>query len=340
MTAHILAGARTLTFAWLLSAGLAMHAVAAQDTPNYGPNLEGFSYPHSVRRFEFESQGKRLDMAYMDVAPAAPNGRTAVLLHGKNFTAAAWEGVIATLTSAGFRVIAPDQIGFGKSSKPDSYQFGFHQLSANTHALLHSLNVTKAVVIGHSTGGMLGIRYALIYPDEVERLILVDPIGLEDWKAKGVPTLTVDQWSEREAKTTEASVRAYEQENYYAGTWKQEYGRWSDMYAGMFAGPDKARVARVTARIDDMIFTQPVVYELGLLRVPTYLMIGDKDRTAIGKDLAAPDVRKGLGDYPVLGKAAAKAIPGAQLIEFAELGHAPFIQDPATFDAALLKALD
>ena len=79
---------------------------------------------------------------------------------------------------------------------------------------------------------------------------------------------------------------------------------------------------------------------LTLVRVPTVLMIGDKDRTAIGKDLVAPEVRRGLGDYPTLGKAAASAIPGARLIEFPELGHAPFIQDPETFDAALLKALE
>jgi pimeloyl-ACP methyl ester carboxylesterase len=340
VTPSILIRARDLSLACLVCAGVATHATAAQDAPSYGPNLETFAYPYPEQWFAFESQGKKLEMAYMDIAPAQPNGRTALLLHGKNFTAAAWEGVIATLASAGFRVIAPDQIGFGKSNKPDSYQFGFHQLAANTHLLLKSLNVTTPVVIGHSTGGMLGIRYALLYPDGVERLILVDPIGLEDWKAKGVPTLTVDQWTEREARTTADSVRAYEQENYYAGTWKAEYGRWSDMYAGMFAGPDKARVTRVTARIDDMIFSQPVVYEFSLLRVPVVLMIGDKDRTAIGKDLVAPDVRKRLGDYPVLGQAAAKAIPGARLIEFAELGHAPFIQDPATFDAALLKALE
>lgn len=339
MTATLIARARELCLACVLCVGIAAHAAAAQDTPGYGPNLEGFTYPHPVRRFEFESQGKPIEMAYMDVAPSSPNGRTAVLLHGKNFTAATWEGVIASLTSAGFRVIAPDQIGFGKSDKPESYQFSFHQLAANTRSLLKALKVTKAVVIGHSTGGMLGIRYALLYPDEVERLVLVDPIGLEDWKAKGVPALTVDQWAAREEKTSAASVRAYEQENYYAGTWKPEYGRWSDMYAGMFVGPDKTRVALVTARIDDMIYTQPVVYELGRLRVPTVLMIGDRDRTAIGKDLVAPELRKRLGNYPQLGKDAASAIRGARLIEFPALGHAPFIQDPETFNAALRKVL-
>jgi pimeloyl-ACP methyl ester carboxylesterase len=107
----------------------------------------------------------------------------------------------------------------------------------------------------------------------------------------------------------------------------------------MFAGTDKARVALITARIDEMIYTQPVVYELGLLRVPTTLMIGDKDRTALGKDLAPPDVRKRLGNYPLLGKEAAQAIPGARLVEFPHLGHAPFIQDPPAFNAALRRAL-
>jgi pimeloyl-ACP methyl ester carboxylesterase len=82
-----------------------------------------------------------------------------------------------------------------------------------------------------------------------------------------------------------------------------------------------------------------VVYELGQLSVPTLLMIGQKDTTAIGKDLAPPDVRAKLGDYPELGKAAAKAIPHATLVEFADLGHAPQMQDPLAFHKALLEGL-
>jgi pimeloyl-ACP methyl ester carboxylesterase len=88
-----------------------------------------------------------------------------------------------------------------------------------------------------------------------------------------------------------------------------------------------------------MIYTQPVVYELGNIAVPTILMIGDKDTTAIGKDFAPPAVRAGLGNTPELGKRAAERIPGARLIEFPELGHAPQIQDPARFDKALVEGL-
>ena len=200
---------------------------AAADEPAYGPELEGFDYPFPVERYRFSSQGQDLQMAYLDVKPSSsPNGRTIVLLHGKNFCAATWEGSIKALTEAGWRVIAPDQIGFCKSSKPEGYQFTFQQLAGNTRALLASLGIEHAVVMGHSTGGMLAMRYALMYPTSVDRLVLVDPIGLEDWKAKGVPWLSLDGWKEREQRVSADSIRAYERATYYADSWDPSYERW------------------------------------------------------------------------------------------------------------------
>ncbi|MFM0349532.1 alpha/beta fold hydrolase [Paraburkholderia sp. RL17-347-BIC-D] len=313
---------------------------AAGDTGTaYGPELQGFNYPAPVDQYDFTSQGVALHMAYMDIKPAKANGRTAVLLHGKNFCAATWDATIHRLTDAGYRVIAPDQIGFCKSSKPEHYQYSFQQLARNTHALLESLGVTNATMIGHSTGGMLAIRYALMYPRETQQLVLVNPIGLEDWKAKGVPSLSVDQWYERELKTTAEGIRRYEQTNYYAGQWRANYEPWVQMLAGMYRGPGKQIVAWNSALLDDMIYTQPVVYELGQVSVPTLLLIGQKDTTAIGKDAAPAEVRAKIGHYPELGKAAAKAIPHATLVEFADLGHAPQMQDPQAFHKALLDGL-
>ncbi len=307
--------------------------------PAYGMRLEGFAYPWPVAQYRFRSQDQALEMAYMDVKPARPNGRTAVLLHGKNFCAATWQESIRVLLDAGYRVIAPDQIGFCKSSKPVRYQFSFQQLAGNTHALLASLGVSRATMIGHSTGGMLGIRYALMYPSEVEQLVLVDPIGLEDWKARGVPWQSVDAWYRRELQTTAKSIRSYERSTYYANTWEPAYERWVQMLAGMYRGAGRARVAWDSALLYDMIYSQPVVYELGALRMPVLLMIGDKDTTAIGKDLAPPEVRATLGNYPVLGKMAAAQIPHAKLVEFPNLGHAPQIQAPERFHRALLEGL-
>jgi pimeloyl-ACP methyl ester carboxylesterase len=312
---------------------------AAGSGPAYGPELQGFAYPWPVSHFRFTSQGAALDMAYMDVKPATPNGRTVVLLHGKNFCAATWQASITTLTGAGYRVIAPDQIGFCKSSKPAHYQFSFQQLAGNTHALLAWIGVTRATILGHSTGGMLGIRYALMYPGDVEQLVLVDPIGLEDWKAKGVPWQSVDDWYRQELRTTADSIRDYERQTYYAGTWQPNYEPWVQMLAGMYRGPGRAAVAWDSALLYDMIYTQPVVYELDQLAMPVLLMIGDKDTTAIGKALAPPAIRPTLGNYPALGKAAAARIPHVRLVEFAGLGHAPQIQAPDMFHKALLDGL-
>jgi pimeloyl-ACP methyl ester carboxylesterase len=312
---------------------------AKAETPSYGSELQGFDYPYPVEHFAFSSQGQTLDMAYMDVKPSKPNGAVAVLLHGKNFCAATWETTIKALIDAGYRVIAPDQIGFCKSSKPRVYQYTFQQLAAKTRALLQSIGVEHPILIGHSTGGMLAIRWALTFPGDVSQLALVDPIGLEDWKAKGVPWQSVDAWRAQELKTTAESLRDYERSTYYAGNWTPAYERWVDMLAGLFNGPGADAVADNAARIDDMIFTQPVIYELGNITQPVLLMIGDKDNTAIGKALASPEVRARLGDYPVLGKAAAMAIPKARLVEFPNYGHAPQIQAPEEFNEALVAGL-
>jgi pimeloyl-ACP methyl ester carboxylesterase len=312
---------------------------ADNDGPVYGPELEGFDYPSPVHRFEFTSQGLSLQMAYLDIAPANPNGRTVVLLHGKNFCAATWEGTLRALAEAGYRVIAPDQIGFCKSSKPAHYQYSFQQLARNTHALLESIGVARATIMGHSTGGMLAVRYALMYPLQTGQLVLVNPIGLEDWKAKGVPSLSVDQWYERDLKTTADRIRNYERVTYYVGQWRPDYERWVQMLAGLYRGPGKEVVAWNSALLYDMIYTQPVVYELGALTMPTLLLIGLKDTTAIGKDLVPEALRTTLGRYPELGRLTVKAIPNATLVEFEELGHSPQIQDPQTLHRALLEGL-
>lgn len=314
--------------------------VAAPYPHKYDMQLEGFAYPYPVKRYAFQSQRQPLSMAYMDIAPTkTANGRVVVLLHGKNFCAATWEGNIAALTGAGYRVIAPDQVGFCKSSKPERYQFSLAQLAGNTHALLASLGIQRATVMGHSMGGMLAIRYALQYPDAVEQLLLVDPIGLEDWKAAGVPWRSVDEWLAGERKTTFESIKRYQQATYYGGVWKPQYDRWVGMLAGMYAGPGAERVAWNQALASDMVFNQPVVYELPQLQMPVTLFIGHKDNTAIGKDRAPPGVRERLGDYPALGRRAAAAIPHATLVEFHDLGHSPQVQAPERFNAEMLKAL-
>lgn len=179
----------------------------------FDARLSGFGYPYDVDMIEFEAQGHPLEMAFMDIRPATPNGVTVLLLHGKNFSGAYWHTTIEALSARGFRVLVPDQIGFGKSSKPAHYQYSFQALAAQTRALLTHLY--------------------------------------------------------------------------------------------------------------DMIFTQPVVYEFKNVKSKMLLIIGQRDKTALGKNLVSPEIAETLGDYARLGKAAQAAFSDSRLVELKGIGHVP-----------------
>jgi pimeloyl-ACP methyl ester carboxylesterase len=118
-----------------------------------GIALEGWPYPYQVRFMPLEIHGQKLRMAFMDVPPSgAANGRTVVLLHGKNFDSSYWRGTIESLTAAGFRVVVPDQIGFNKSSKPD-IEYSFDLLAANTARLLDMLDVRNVRAFDRRNAG-------------------------------------------------------------------------------------------------------------------------------------------------------------------------------------------
>ncbi|GAA4299206.1 alpha/beta hydrolase [Nibribacter koreensis] len=317
----------------LLSAGCTL----AQPKP-LDPELTYYDYPFPVNYYAVTVQKQPMRMAYMDVKPSQPNGQTVLLLHGKNFNGAYWEQTAKDLSKNGYRVIMPDQIGFGKSSKPQNIQYTFQMLAQNTKALLDSLGVKKAAVLGHSMGGMLATRFALMYPDLTQKLILENPIGLEDWK-RWVPYQSIDQWYASELKQNYEGIKQYQLDNYYGGKWDPAYDEWVNVLAGWTMHPDYPKIAWNAALTYDMIFTQPVVYEFNQLKMPTLLIIGQRDKTALGKAKASPEARAKLGNYPALGKETAKKIPKAQLIELQNVGHLPHIEAYSRFITPLLQFL-
>jgi alpha/beta hydrolase fold len=127
-------------------------SAAASSPPRFDVTLSAYAYPYPVHVFELRYGGETLRMAYLDGQAPKPNGRTVLLLHGKNFGAYYWAPTIKLLVGQGYRVIAPDQIGFGKSDKPRDYAYSFAALAANTRALLDSLGVQRAAVVGALDG--------------------------------------------------------------------------------------------------------------------------------------------------------------------------------------------
>jgi pimeloyl-ACP methyl ester carboxylesterase len=297
-------------------------------------------YPYPVQSFTFESQRQELEMAYMDVEPEGEPEGAFVLLHGKNFNGAYWHQTMDFLVDEGYRVVVPDQIGFGRSSLPQHYQYSFAQLAANTRVLLNQLGVDQARVMGHSMGGMLATRFALQYPDFTDELILLNPIGLEDWRARGVPYVSIDQIYQAELQKDYESIKAYQKSSYYDGNWDADYKPWARMLAEQYQGKKGERFAWNMALTADMVLSQPVVHDFDRLEVPTVLMIGQRDRTAIGRDQVDKELARELGNYPELGQAAAERIPDARLIEFDDVGHLPHIEAPERYLGALGTVLD
>ena len=301
-----------------------------------GIALEGFAYPYPVKVLDLQMEGIPVRLSYMDVAPARDaNGRTVVLIHGRNFFGAYWKQTIDVLSAAGFRVVVPDQIGFGKSSKPD-VPHSLHLHALNTRSLLDALGVDKIALVGHSLGGMMAIRFALMFPERVDRLVLEDPIGLEDYRIL-VPYATRAELTREHLSTSpEAFDRLF---HAFVVRWKPEYQVFSDVQSGWLQSPEAYLIGRTAAHTWLMAYEQPVVYELPLLRVPTLLIAGDKDRAAIGRNRVPPEVRARLGHYTELAPKAAAALPDGKLLMLENVGHIPHLEAPERFHPALLDFL-
>lgn len=297
-------------------------------------------YPYPVSEFRLDSQQQKLTMKYMDVHPEGEPQGVMMLLHGKNFTGAYWHQTIDYLLEQGYRVVVPDQIGFGLSSMPRYYQYTFAQLAANSKALLENLEIDAVKVMGHSMGGMLATRFALQYPDETEQLLLLNPIGLEDWRAMDVPYVSIDKLYKNEQDKSFGDIKTYQRLSYYDGDWNNDYAQWAQLLASSYQARQGERFAWNMALTADMVMSQPVLYQFDQLKVPTTLFIGTRDRTAIGRDLVDDKTAEQMGDYTQLGEDAAKQIPNARLVEFDDVGHLPHIEAPVRFLKALEKSLN
>ena len=287
---------------------------------------EDIAYPYPVHYFPLTMYGQDVRMAYMDVPAAGqPNGRTVVLFHGMNFGGFYFEGPIDVLRKEGFRVVVPDQIGFGRSSKA-IIPYNFHDMALNTRRLLESLGISKVSIVGLSMGGMLAARFAASFPDITERAVIYNPIGLSDPRYQRPWTSAEDAYKRAMAQSNDQRWQAfYANINRYfpPGTWKPEYEKYVRiLYAPTLSG-DWPRWAMVRSIYQQITYLDPVDYDWPKIKVKTLV---------IGGALDTPD-------FPERAKHIAETIPGAELVLLPGLGHVPHLQAPDQFYPPLLKFL-
>ncbi len=305
-------------------------AVSAQQPASPAPNptdvkpgsitCEDVPYPYPSSYLPLTMYGQDVRIAYMDVAPSGtPNGHTVVLLHGNNFAGFYFGGPIDALRKEGFRVVVPDQIGYGRSSKP-IVPYNFDDMARNTHLILEHLGVQKAMVVGHSMGGMLAARFATQYPDTVERLVLYNPIGLTDGRF-GRPAPNTDEVYKRTLaanyQTVKASLMRYVAHN--PAAWTPQFEQYARIRYSWTLGADWPRLAMVQTLIGDMLYREQVIDDWAHIKAPT-LAFGGAEDVLPGSSKVFQERMKYVADTIPNGNGRLLLLPG--------LGHVPHMEAP------------
>ena len=277
-----------------------------------------YPYPSSYLDLSVYSQDVRI--SYMDVAPqGTANGHTVLLLHGNNFGGFYFKAIIDGLIKEGFRVIVPDQIGYGRSSKPIA-PYNFNTQARNTWLILQSLKIDRAMVVGHSMGGMLATRLATQYPKAIERVVIYNPIGLTDGRFER-PMPAIDESYKQTLKSDYQGIRAslgrYVAHNPKA--WNQEFETYTRVRYSWTLSADWPRLAMVQSLIGQMLYGDPVVYDWAHIQVPT-LAFGGADDMLLGTAAAFQERMNHIAKTVPNGNGRVLLIPG--------LGHVPHLEAP------------
>lgn len=320
---------RSLAFAAVLSfASASAHGAEPPTEPpaDWGPTAADYTnvpYPYPVHFLPLALFGEDLRMAYMDVpARDTPNGRTVVLLHGMNFFAAAYRTTIDALADAGFRVLAVDRLGFGRSSKP-LVAYDLNLPAHNTRALLDALGIERAAIVGHSMGGMVATRFAASYTESTSHVVMVNQIGLEDFRQQR-------PWQDPEAVYEQVLDTGYADvlsghRRYYPAGWRDEYLQWVRIQYGLTLSGEWPRLARVRARQMQILYHDPVVYEWQHIATKALVIGGTEDRLT--------------DDFPARARHVAESLRNAELLLYPGVGHAPAFEIPERFHADLIRFL-
>jgi len=311
--------------------------LSAQEPP-LGVALEGLEYPFPVSFFPVKINGEELRVAYMDVAPTSPgNGHAVLLLHGRNFPSSYWAPTIKALSAAGYRVVAPDQLGFGKSSKP-VFDYHFDDMAGTTAALLEKLQIEKLDVVGHSMGGMLAVRLTRNYPQKVDRLVLEAPIGLEDYRFYVLP-IDTRHLIERERNLSAADYRQQLITNYSISLPPHAIEPFVEMRERVKESGEYDRWLRSFVNSYQMIYREPVVHEIPLITQETLFIMGANDHNAPGRAFAPPEARAKMGQNAELAKELASHMRAARVSVVIGVGHLVHLEAEGQFNDLLLRFL-
>lgn len=311
-----------------LFAGIAAAQSAPPPSPpaDWGPisiNLEEYEYPYPVQFMSLNVYGEHVRIAYMDVAPTGPaNGRTVILHHGGLYYGWYWSKQIKALAEAGYRVVAKDRLGWGKSSKP-IIPYSINLWASNTARLMDHLGIEQAALVGHSIGGQMVTRFAFLYPERISHLVTVNQIGLTDRRAgRGFQPLTGEIDANPDMHAVYASLLDWAAENY--SEWRPEYIDHMRIRYGQRLSGDWPRLAYVNQLTGHMRAMDTVVNDWQHIQTKTLILGGEADYPTFAEEA----------------RRAAEIFPNAEVFLIPGIGHNPHEEVPDVVSAELIRFLE
>ncbi len=284
---------RRALFAFLFT--LCLAASAAAQTPAPQQQKEAVVFGQKIKYVE------------------AGSGPVVVLLHGLGGNSTNWVFNTPALAQK-FRVIVPDQVGFGQSDKPFiNYRIGTYVDFLDK--FLAELKVERATLVGNSMGGWVAALYTLKYPSKVERLVLVDAAGFAPPKEFDLNALAGLNPSTRDEMKRLANLV------FFNPMFKSDAAV-DVLLAQRLSAGDGYTIQRLVESIyrgDDMLDGK-----LSAVKQPVLLVWGRED---------------GLTPLAREGERFKRELPSAQMLVFDSCGHVPQVEKAVEFNAAVLKFL-
>jgi pimeloyl-ACP methyl ester carboxylesterase len=265
----------------------------------------------------FRAQYRVIDGTRLRIVDSG-RGTPVVFLHGFGASMYSWRKTLPPVAAAGYRVIAIDNRGFGFSDKP-AHGYSNAEYARLIVALLDTLDISSAVLIGHSMGGAIAAEVALAHPDRVRGLVLIDAAGygvrwpgvLKAARSRIIGAIVTrfrSRWvTGRILRSTYADPRKVTEadvDQYYAPVPEPDYGR-------------ALRGVLQEFRFDTL------VGRLGGLQTPTLVLWGDADRWIPMRD----------------GGRLARELPRGAFVVVSRTGHAAAEESPDEVNRLLLDFL-
>jgi len=324
---------RSLTMRALFSACLVslVTGAFAQSAPpptaptDWGPisiNMEEIEYPFPVEFLHFRVYGEDVSLAYMDVAPSGTaNGRTVIFHHGGLYSSYYWESQMRALSAEGYRVIAKDRLGWGKSSKP-IIPYSMNLWASNTARLMDHLNIEQAALVGHSIGGQMITRFAFLYPERITHLVSVNQIGLTDNRqGRGFTPLSGDVNVNPDMDEFYESLLSWADRNYVE--WDPAYLEHMRIRYGQRLSDDWPHMAYVSQLTGQMRGMDTVVNDWQHIQTPTLILGGEEDYPTYAEE----------------SRRAAEIFPNAEVFLIPAVGHNPHEEAADIVNAELIRFL-